>query len=431
MQDGRQVARLGVALLVVAFGGFGLWAALAPLSGAVIVHGSVKVEASRKTVQHLEGGIVTQILVREGQRVDKGQRLIVLDDVQASAAVGVLRAQFDSELAKQARLNAEIARAQTVAFPAALNARRGDPQVADIIQAERNIFDARRRLLQSQVELLQGQIMEVADETLGWEQRMQAVDESLGHITEQLQIHETLRDQNFVSRSRVLDLRRQLAEKQESRGEYLASRAMARQKTKELQLRIASLYENYLKEAADELKQTRRNLADLEDRMRPSQDQLSRAVITAPLAGKVVDLRVHTIGGVITPREPLMDIVPTDAPLIIEGKMQVQDIKHVHVGADVDVQLSAYKRRITPRVPGTLSYVSADSLTDPSPTPGDLREYYLVHISVLEKDLKEAGDLELTPGMPVEAFIKTGDRTMVEYMLQPITDSMRRAFREY
>jgi HlyD family type I secretion membrane fusion protein len=431
MRDGRKIARVGIALLVVAFGGFGLWAALAPLSGAVIVQGTVKVLASRKTVQHLEGGIVKEILVREGDRVEKGQRLIVLDDVQPSAAVGVLQGQLDSELAKQARLNAEIARARAVEFPADLTARKDDPKVAAIMQAERKVFDARRRLLQSQVELLQGQIKEVGEEAAGWEQRIKAVDQSLGYIAEQLQINETLRDQNFVSRSRVLDMRRQLAEKEEARGEYLASLAQARQKTKELQLRIASLYETYLKEAADELKQTRKNLADLQDRMRPSQDQLSRAVIAAPLAGEVVDLRVHTVGGVITPREPLMDIVPADASLIVEGKMLVKDIRHVQVGADVDVQLTAYKRRITPRVPGKLSYVSADSLTDEKAVPGEPREYYLVRITVHKKDLNEAGNLELTPGMPVEAYIKTQDRTLVEYMLQPITDSMRRAFREY
>jgi HlyD family type I secretion membrane fusion protein len=258
---------------------------------------------------------------------------------------------------------------------------------------------------------------------------VRSADQNIGYIKEQLQINDTLQRENFVARMRVLDYWRQLAQKEEDRGEYVAKIGAARQKMRDIELRIENLHDSYVREAADELKDSPRRIADLKERIRPSEDQLKRAVVVAPIAGVVVDLKVHTTGGVVAPRDPLMDIVPEQSVLIIEGKMQTTDIRHVQIGADVDLQLIAYKRRVTPRVPGTLSYVSADSLVDRTPA-GD-RPYYLVQIVVKKEDLKKAGELELTPGMPVEAFIRTQERTMLEYLLQPLTDSIRRAFREY
>lgn len=428
--EARRTVRAGLLMLLVAVGGFGTWAALAPLSGAVIVSGTVQVDSYRKTVQHLEGGIVKEILVRPGAQVQSGEPLIVLEDVQARAAVAVLQIQLDAELAKQARLNAEIARADTIDFPEDLLKRGGDSEkVAALLEAERNLFTARRELLEGQASLLRAQTGNIEEEIAGLQAQIRSADQNIGYVKEQLDINKSLKDKNFASLTAVLDYRRQVASKEEDRGEYLARLGAAKQKLKDVELRIEGLYDTYVREAADELKETQRRIADVEDRIRPSLDQLRRAVITAPIAGEVVDLQVHTSGGVIAPRQPLMDIVPADSHLIIEGKVRVEDVRHVQVGAEVDVQLTAYKRRITPRVPGRLTYISADSLTEKTPT-GEM-SYYQVYITVEPEALEAAGGLQLTPGMPVQAFIRTEGRTVLEYLMQPITDSMQRAFREY
>jgi HlyD family type I secretion membrane fusion protein len=430
MVDARRAIRAGVVVLVVAFGGAGGWAVLAPLSGAVIVPGIVEVDSYRKTVQHLEGGIVKEILVRPGDHVAKGQPLLVLDDIQAASAVGVLRVQLDGELAKQARLVAEIARADAIRFPEELAQRRTESAKLDaLIQAEESLFAARRQLMEGQVAILRAQVQDVDEEIRGLAAQIESVDRNIGFVKEQLAINETLSKKSFATHNAVLDSRRQLAQKQEDRGEYVSRLGAGKQKLKDIELRIGGLYDTHVREAADEFKLTRQRIADLEDRIRPSEDQLKRSVVVAPIAGEVVDLQVHSTGGVIAPRQPLMDLVPADAGLIIEGKLRLDDIKHVQVGADVDVQLTAYKRRITPRVPGKLTYISADSLTEQAPG-GEVR-YYQVYIAVQQKDLEEAGGLVLNPGMPVQAFIRTAGRTFLEYLMQPITDSMRRAFREY
>lgn len=431
MEEGRRIARAGILLIVLAFGGFGVWAVTAPLSGAVIVPGIVKVDSYRKTVQHLEGGIVREILVKVGDRVNEEQPLIVLDNVQASAEVGVLQGQLDGELVRNARLSAEVARLPSFTFPKELSARAAEPHsnLGTLIQSEQRVFAARKRLVDGQADLIRSQIKEMQAEIAGLGQQLHSADEQIGYIKEQLDMNESLRTQNFVSYARVLDFKRDMASKQEDRGQYVAQIAQARQKISESGLRIVTLYDNYAKDAAEDLKETRKKIADLEDRIRPSQDQLQRSVVTAPIAGVVVDLKVHSVGGVVAPREPLMDIVPDNATLMIEGKMRPDDIKHVGVGADVDVQLTAYKRRITPRVKGKLTYISADVLSEN--TDKGASSYYQIYVVIKKEDLKTGGDLELTPGMPVEAFIRTSSRTVLEYIFQPITDSMRRAFREY
>lgn len=425
----KRTIRSGMWLIVVAFGGFGTWAALAPISGAVIVPGTVKVEAYRKTVQHLEGGIVEEILVRNGERVREGQKLLVLDSVQAVASVGVLQTELDAEIARQQRLQAEAARAETVTYsPQLLKRRSTSPELGEMMDAENNLFVARRRLIDNQANILRAQIGAISEEINGLQAQVRSADQHVGFIREQLQINDTLNRGNFVARTRVLDYRRQLAQKEEDRGEYVAKIGVARQKIKDIELRIENLYNTYVREASDALNASPRRIAALKEQIRPRADQLKRAVVVAPIAGTVVDVKIHTSGGVIAPGEHLMDIVPEDAGLIVEGKMRVRDIRHVRIGSQVDLQLVAYKRRVTPRVPGTLTYISADSLSEH--TSAGEQPYYLVQIMVKKEDLQEAGDLELTPGMPVDAFIRTTERTMIEYLSQPITDRLQHAFRE-
>lgn len=405
-----------------------LWLVFAPLSGAVIAPGVVKVDSYRKTVAHLDGGIARAILVKEGDRVEKGQKLILLEDVDAGAAVELLQDQLDAETAKAARLEAERAGAVRIAFPPALSDRAGKPKLAELIQAESRLFAARRHFVDSQVKLLRGEAEHVREEILGMQDQIKAADMNLGYLKEELAANEALLDKKYVSYIRLLDVKRQVAEKQEKRGEYVATLAQARQKLTELELRIATLYDNYIREAADGLKETQKRLFDVEERLRPARAALLRQTIVAPIGGAVVGLKLHTVGGVVSPREPLMDIVPSDEALIIEAKVRVEDIAYVQPGGKVDIQLSAFKQRTTPLVAGRVVSVSADTLSEP--VMGALQSYFLARIEVDKEALRQLKGVNLSSGMPVVAFIKVQERPALHYFVEPVTDSLRRALRE-
>ncbi|MFN0315286.1 MAG: HlyD family type I secretion periplasmic adaptor subunit [Burkholderiales bacterium] len=429
--EGREVARTGIVVIATALGGFGAWACTASLSGAVIVHGTVKVQSSRKTVQHLEGGIIKEILVKSGDRVKQGQALVVLDDVQQSASVRIFEGQLDAERAKHDRLVAEVEDLPDIKFGPELASRMQDENAAAVMRSEQEVFSARKRLLEGQVKLIRGQIREVETEIAAVAQQGRAAEKQIQYMRDQLAMNESLHEEKFISQVKLLDFKRQLAEKEESHGEHMARIAQARQKIGESELRIVALYDDRAQKAAGDLKESKAKIADVQDRIRPFQDQLRRSSIKAPITGEVVDIKVSTIGGVVTPGEALMDIVPARALLYVAARMPPEHIKHVTLGAEVDVQLAAYKQRITPRVPGKLTYISADAITDKNaPYNGGPSSYYELHIAVDKAALNAAGGLELTPGMPVEAFVRTQDRTMFEYILQPITDSLSRAFRE-
>ncbi len=428
--DGKKVIRAGLIVIAVMFGGFGTWIALAPLSGAVIAPGSVKIEANRKTIQHLEGGIVKAILVREGEYVAKGQRLILLNDLQASASVSILSDQLDAETARDARLAAERNYASEVVYPPALQQRaKADSKVAELLQNDLNLFQAKRKSLDGQMELLRSQTKQIKDQILGLAQQIESAQQSIGYLREELTANETLYKKNYVQYTRLLALKRAISEKEENQGEYIARKASAQQQISEMELRIISLRDAYTQGATDEQKDVTKKIFDLQDRLRPTSDALERLTVTAPVAGQVVGLQVHTTGGVVSPGEPLLDIVPSNNQLIIEARVQTTDIDDVHKGMEAEVRLSAYKQRTTPLVKGTVTYVSGDSFTDK--TQNSAPPYYLVHINVDPKSLKDIGqEITLYPGMPVEVFIKTVSRTALQYIFDPVTSSLNRAFRE-
>lgn len=426
--DSRKVIRAGLVVIALFFGIFGTWAVVAPIAGAIVVEGSVKVDQHRKTVQHLEGGIVKEILVRPGDKVRQGQPLIMLHDVQASATVEMLRIQLDSLHARAARLRTEKARQRPVAFPERLLEReKKEPTVAALLAAERGFFNARLQSVEGQVALLRQQNREALEELKSLEASMRSAEQFIANTKEELALNEKLYKDNFVSYTRVLALQRPLMEKEEKRSEYMAGISQTRQKIGDRELRIAALFDGYVKEATDELKDVERQTADLEERLRPTEDQLRRQTITAPLAGEVVDLKVTSVGGVIAPREALLDIVPAQPRVLVEARVRVDDIDEVKVSQPVDVMLTAYKRRTTPKIDGKVVYVAADSVSEPGPAG---QPYYQVHIEVDSKSLADAGNFALTPGMPITAFIRTRDRTFLHYILEPITDTLRKSMRD-
>ncbi|HEX6530179.1 MAG TPA: HlyD family type I secretion periplasmic adaptor subunit [Burkholderiales bacterium] len=418
LEDLKGVARTG--LLVIAGGviAFAIWAFFAPLSGAVIAPGYVKVDLNRKVVQHQEGGIVRAIKVRDGDRVSQGQELVVLDDVRIDAQLDLLRTQLDAERAKVARLEAERTLAGKPVFPKDLLKK-------EYATREDALFRARREALDSQIGVLKRQIRESVEEANALAEQIGAEEKALKLQKEELAANERLLAQGYVQKTRLLTLQRAVAEYEARHGERRAELSKSRQRASELEFRILAMRNTYVQSATDELKESTARTFDLEERIRPSRDASERQKIAAPIAGEVVGLRVFTAGSVIGPREVLMEIVPQEKRLIIEARIRPEDINHVRPGSEADIRLTAYQSRTTPLVPGTVTYVSGDRLVDQQTG----HPYYIVHVNVPEKALA-ASSLRLQAGMPAEVFVRTDNRTALDYLLAPVTSYLRRAMRE-
>ncbi len=423
--DPVRIVRAGLLVIAIGTASLGAWAAFAPLSGAVIAPGFVKVDLNRKVVQHQEGGTVRAIRVRDGDRVQQGQELLVLEDVRIDAQFDLLRTQLDAERAKAARLEAERRYAAKPLFPAEL-LKRSDEKVVETLARESGLFKARRDAIESQVALLQRQIVESREEAAALAMQLAAEERALKLQKEELAANERLLAQGYVQKTRLLTLQRAVAEYEARHGERRAELSKARQRASELELRILSMRNAYAQSAADELKETTARIFDLEDRIRPSRDAAERQKISAPIAGEVVGLRVFGSGAVIGPREVLMEIVPEDKRLIVEARIRPEDINHVRSGSPADIRLTAYKQRTTPLVQGSVAYVSGDRLVDAQTGA----PYYVVQINVPPQALADAGNLRLQAGMPAEVFIRTDERSALDYVLAPVTDYFRRGMRE-
>lgn len=426
-EDAARVIRAGLLVILIGFAAGGGWMALAPIAGAVIAQGSVKVDMNRKTVQHQEGGIVKEILVRDGDRVRQGQTLLVLGDVRVDAAFDSLKTQRDSELVRQARLAADRSLAREVAFPEELLARaEQDRKVAEVLQREETLFQARRQTLREQVRLIEQQARQAEEESVALRRQIAAQGRALSLQREEVEANRRLMAQGYVGSMRVKAVDRAAADYEARLGEQQAELAKARQRASELTLRVKTLENQFMQAAADELKESVNKLFELEERLRPSRDAAERQRIVAPIDGEIVDLKVTSAGAVVGPRDALLDIVPRDGKLILEGRIRTEDINFVRVGSEADVRLAAFKSRTTPVVEGKVVYVAADRLIDRASN----MPYYTVHIDVPPDALKQAGDLKLQAGMPVEIFIRTSERTTLEYLLDPVTAFLRRALRE-
>ena len=428
-QEMRRIARAGLLVLGVGALVLGVWGLFAPLSGAIIAPGFVKVDMNRKVVQHQEGGMVKEVRVRDGERVQRGQTLLVLEDLRVDAALEMLRQQLDSERAKTSRLESERALLPGVHLPADLDSRRTDPKVAELIEREAALFRARRQALESQIAVLRRQIVETEAEARALNDQIRAEERAIRLQKEELALNEKLVRENFVQRTRILALERALAEYEARNGEHRAELSKTRQRTAELELRILSMRNGYVQAATDELKESSGRMFDLQERLRPSKDASERQVVTAPIAGEVVGLRVFSSGAVVGPREVLLEVVPDEKILIVEARIRPEDINHVRAGNHADVRLTAFKQRTTPMVEGKVTYVSGDRLVDPGPGGG--APYYAVHVDVPLEALAAAGhQLRLQAGMPAEVFFRTDDRTAFDYILAPVTAYFRRGMRE-
>ena len=429
LEPGMNVGRIvGLGLLVIAAGAGGLaaWAVQAPLSGAVIAQGFVKVDMNRKVVQHQEGGIVKELLVRDGDRVRQGQVLLVIDDVRVDATVDLLRTQLDGELAKAARLEAERALLARIVPASELEPRAKEPKVAEIVQREESLFRARREALDSQIAVLRRQIRQTEVEARALADQIAAEERALKLQKDELAANEELVRQGFVQKTRVMGLQRGVAEYEARWGEHRAELAKTQQRSSELELRILAQRNGYVQSATDELKETTARIFDLEQRLRPSRDQALRQRVVAPIAGEVVGLRAFSPGAVAGPREVLMEIVPEEKTLVVEARIRPEDINYVRAGSKADVRLTAYQQRSTPLVEGTVTYVSGDRMVDNASGAA----YYQVQIALGPEALAAAGNLRMQAGMPAEVYVRTDSRTAFDYLAAPITTYFRRAMRE-
>ncbi len=418
----RRTVAAGLAVVAAMAGGLTAWSMLAPLESAAVAPGTVAVEFNRKTIKHLEGGIVSRILVAEGDRVRAGQTLIELDRTQARAQLELLRGRRALAASRQARLVAERDGADRIAYPEGLDRQGNETRLADIIARQAGIFAARRAAMASQTAILAMRIGQLDEEIIGLEGQIASARAGLAILGEEIAIVETLLDKGLARRPRLLELRRRQAERQGELSKALAAVARAGQRIGETRLQINDLGMVRAAEVTQELRDVQTELLELDERLRVARDVMARGRITAPLDGTVVGLQVHTIGGVIGAAEPLVHIVPADEKLIVEARIDPIDIDVVRAGLAARVDLTPFNSRHSAALAGTVVSVSADSLVEE--TSG--RAYYLARI--------ELGDITpgivLRPGMPAQVIIITGRHTIMEYLVKPITQSFNVAFRE-
>ena len=425
LPQARPIVRFGLAVVFVTFVVLGGWAALAPLHGAVIAVGLVKVESYRKTVQHQEGGIVREILVRDGVRVKEGEPLILLRDVTVDASLGLLRDTLNAELVRHARLEAEQEGRGDFELPAELRNLQDERTVQDALSKETLVFQAHKKSLEGKIALMEQQVREIDAEYEALQKQVSSAAEAIRLAEEELRLNDSLRKKEFVSSTQVLTLRRLVAEYRSRYSEYLAEMTKAQQRKTDLRLRMLQTRSDFQQVATDDLKQSTARITELRERIRPSEDAAERQVIAAPISGRVVGLRVHTVGATIGPREPLLDIVPEDTPLIVEARTHVDAIDQLHVDQPAEIRFTTFNSRTTPLVKGKLTYISPDALADDKGNP-----YFQLQVVPDDESLVHAGIERLAPGMQAEVFIQTTARTLVDYLVGPIIDTARRAMRE-
>lgn len=425
-QNFRPAILAGISIVIAFFGIFGAWAAFVPLNSAAVAPGTVSVDSNRKTIQHLEGGIVDQILVKDGDVVKAGQPLIRLDVTRSKATRALLQGRLIAARALQARLIAQRDGANEILFPHSLLSQRDDPRVEEAIKGQRSIFQAQAEALKSQVAIQKQRIAQLAEEILGLEGQIRAEETQIKLIRDELDDIRTLVDKGIARKPRLLALQREAAKIEGSRSQNRARIARAKQSIGETNLRILDLRTVMVNEAVGKLREVQAEQIDLAERIAAADDVLKRTVIIAPLAGTVVGLQIHTAGGVIAPGEALLNIVPSGDRLIIEAQVDPLDIDVVQPGLEAQVRLTPFSARSSVPIAGRVMSVSADRLTEERSG----RAYYLARVE-LDKDVDKVLDgATLYPGMPAEVMIVTGERTALAYLFKPIYAGLNSAFRE-
>ncbi|GAB4576644.1 MAG: HlyD family type I secretion periplasmic adaptor subunit [Roseibium sp.] len=406
---------------IAVVGGIGGWATFTEISGAVVSSGTVVVESSTKLVQHREGGIVRDIRVKTGDTVEAGDLLIRLDDTVTRANLAVITKQLTELTAQEMRLEAERDDLGTIEWPEDRKAVLGD-----IERGQQMLLEARRNSKEGRKNQLEEQIRQFHKQTQGLEAQVSAKVEEISLIKEELEDLDGLLDKQLVSKSRVTALRREKARLEGEYGDLIAQIARTREAISERRIQILQIEESYRAEVLEQLQEARSRIAQLEEQKIAAEDELTRVDIVAPRNGYVHQLSVHTIGGVIAPGETVMQIVPREDQLIVEAQVRPVDIGQMSPGQKARVRFPSFDQRTTPELNAELLTVSAD-LTEDERTG---TSYYVARLVIDENELEKLGDKALVPGMPVETFLQTGERTVLSYLVKPITDQIAHALRE-
>lgn len=417
---------IGFATAFLLVGGLGVWASTASLSGAVVSQGTVVVDTNVKKVQHPTGGVVGEIRVREGDKVKAGDLVMRLDETIMRANLGIVTGQLDEFAVRQARLRAERDGLDRIDMPASL-AQRGDTtEIKDIISGERMLFASRRSSRDGQKAQLNERVNQLTEEIGGLEAQRDAKAKEVELINRELREIEKLWARNLTPLSKLIALQREATRVEGERGHLVAAMAQAKAKISETRLQVIQLDQDLRTEVTRDLREIQAKQAELIERRVAAEDQLKRIDIRAPQTGVVHQLTVHTVGGVISPSEPVMLIVPQGEALMLEAKIAPQDIAQVRVGQPAYVRFTAFNQRTTPELQGFVSRVSADSTREQQSNV----VYYTARIGLSEAEMKQLGELQLMPGMPAEVYIRTEERTAMSYFMKPLYDQFARAFNE-
>jgi HlyD family secretion protein len=421
----RKPLMIGLGACFVLVFGVGGWAATTQLSGAVIASGKLVVDTNVKKIQHPTGGVVGELLVKEGDRVKQGDVLVRLDGTQAKANLGIVTKSLDEMAARQARFEAERDSTKTVDFPDDLTSRKSDPEVSRLMSGEQRLFEMRRTARDGQKAQLREQIQQLNLQIEGTQAQEVAKGKEIKLVGQELEGVRTLWKQNLVPISRVTTLERDSARMEGERSALVASLAQSRGRIAELELKIHQIDQDLATEVGKEMAEIRAKKSEMTERRISADDQLKRIDLVSPQNGKVFQRSVHTVGGVVQAGEQLMLIVPDSDTLIVDAKVPPQDIDQIHIGQHANLRFAAFNQRTTPEVDGEVIHIGADVTQEDKAT----EPYYSVRIRVSEGELSRLEGLHLLAGMPVEAFIQTTPRTVASFLVKPLSDQIERAFR--
>lgn len=417
---------IGLAIVVILAGGLGGWASTAQISGALIAPGSVVVESNVKKVQHPTGGVVGEVRARDGDVVKTGDVVVRLDDTVTKASLAIVTKNLDGLWARAARLEAEQRGLDTIIFPKMLLDRAADPDVKTVIASETKLFEVRVTGRAGQKAQLRERVTQLNEEISGLTAQEKAKEKEIALVEKELVGVRELYEKRLVQISRLTVLERDAARLAGERAQYIASRAQAKGKITETELQIIQVDKDMVSEVSKDLRETNDKIGEFVERKVTAEDQLRRVDIRAPQDGMVLQSTVHTVGGVITAGDAIMMIVPQADDLQVEAKVNPQDIDKLQIGQKTLLRLSAFNQRTTPELNGVVTRVSPDVTTDQRTG----QSYYTIRVSLPAAEITRLGDVKLIPGMPVEAFVQTGDRTMMSYLIKPLSDQLMRSFRE-
>jgi len=422
----RKFALSGYALIFLTFGVMGLWAAIAKVDKAVVASGNVSVETNKKTIQHLEGGIVKEILVKEGQRVNKDQVLIKLESTQAQANSDILTNQVMSSLGLEARLIAERDGKNDIVWPPEFNNYKSNPFLEKLVEDQEAQFHERRETINGQISILESKTKQIQKEIEGITIEKKATEKQLGFINEEMDALQKLLKRQLVPKNRVLAMERDRTRLEGVIGKTIAETAKAETSVNEMGIQIAQIKQKFAEDIATNLLDVRNKLGDFRQKNIVASDVLKRIDVVARRAGTIQNLKVFATGQVVRPGEPLMDIVPDDEKLIIQAMFQPQDIDVVHEGQKAEIRFPAFHSRTLPTMEGTIETLSHDRMMDEA----SKQPYYLGTIAISKADIPDDYRARLRPGMPAEIIVAAGERTVLSYLVSPLSSSIRKTFIE-